>query len=330
MIPYSMWRETKSFELERAAFDQLNKLFYELNELRQKDSMTAGDEYQKFAVFHYISRTEHLLTVIGAILRRMESDKIDYARVLKEESARIQQAFKTNQQIVISADESSDRYREFLMADFESLYQIGNMLLDQWALVVTHLAGLSKPREFNFQKLIRDVINRSDHPNALALELRNRYIKEIRWIYHHLLIFRDKFVVHQNKPFQQSTLTDSVRGDIRICYLVDPVWYGEPARRLLEERIWKLNDQAPDAIKLAKSEISNPSYVLSHMFLYFEDFNEEQQNELGVLAKENGFSTPSSLELAHRLFRMVQDTTNVIRVYAQRPEAMIKLGSKEH
>ncbi len=134
MISYSEWRETKSFEHEQAAFEQLNKLFYELNDLRQSQQATSGNSYQKFAIFHYILRAEALIRVVGAILRRSAGDTIEYARAVK---ATLGQDF-------ISADDSPDRYLEVLIGDFESLYQIGNVLLDQWGPHSFTLGWISK------------------------------------------------------------------------------------------------------------------------------------------------------------------------------------------
>ncbi len=190
------------------------------------------------------------------------------------------------------------------------------------------MGGFPKAREFNFRKVVSEIIEAPNNDNALGVELHDTCINELRWIYNHFLIFRDKFVVHQTRPFQQSTLCNFDIPDIRICYLVDPVWNGETDMKAIHQRIWEINSKAPEAIRLDPSVIENPNYVLSHLFEYFDEFDSEGQTEMAFLAKENGFSSPSSTLLAHRLFGLVAKSTNNLREFAQLNLGNIKFGAK--
>ncbi len=324
MISYCDWRKTESFELEQAAFDQLNKLFYELYEARLQP--VGETSHQKYALFHYIERAEHLLRVIGAILRRMASDQNSYQRVFENEQAHLFSSFEQGRSIVVGADQSSERYREFLIADFESLYQVGHTLLDEWALIIGHIAALPQPNSINFNRMVTTHLATPE--NGLLADIKRKSADSIDWLYSHILIFRDKFIVHQTRPFQLSTITNSATGDLRLSYLVSSVWYGEAETGKLHEEIWELNSQVREDVRLNRESITNPNYVLAHLFEHLDAFGANQRDELQRLAKENGFTTPSSSLLAHRLFDFIATSILIVREYSTDSYASIKLGER--
>lgn len=319
MASYKAWQATESFKLEQNAFQQLHHLFYELYE--SKLVLIDDHCHQRYALFHHIEHSENLVRLLGAVLRRFTSDQASYLESFKNERQAI---LSSTQPMVINADDSSDRFREYLVADFESLYQIGGRLLDKWAWTISHLAALPKPHELNFHRVATRIMGSAD--NALLTELKDQHLKTIKWIHSHILVFRDKFIVHQARPFQQSTLTDPATGSIRISYLIDPVWYGQTELHTVHQTIMEVNERAPATIRLDPNIITNPNFVIGHLMEHFDVLDLSDQERLVELAKENGFTSPTLQVLAHKLFDFVTNTIATARIYAQRNPNAIKLG----
>lgn len=321
MVSYTAWQATESFRREQNACQELNCLFRELQEARL-DPLNE-QRYQKYALFHHIENTENLVRVLGAILRRSTSDQASYRDVFEKECLLM---LSPTQHTVIEADDSSDRFREYLVADFESLYQIGGRLLDKWAWTISHLAALPKLHEQNFRKVAIKIMSSTD--NTLLTELKDQHLKTIQWIHSHILVFRDKFIVHQANPFQQSTLTDPVTGSIRISYLIDPVWYGQTELSRVHQTIMEINERAPATIRLDPDITTNPNFVIGLLMEHFDALDLTDQERLVELAKETGFTSPTLQVLAHRLFDFVTATVATARIYARRNPDAIKLGAR--
>jgi hypothetical protein len=312
LITYAAWRETESFSLERSAFDELNRLFQQLFEVRLRP--INANSYQPYALFHYIANSQKLVTTIGAILRRMVNDSESYRRAIKQEDLKRAEGRKTRALVFTTADESPERFRELLIADFELIYTIANRLLDQWALIVSHISATPKPREENFNSLIKQYVQ-CEQDHLLWRSLLGECREIINWVYAHVLVFRDKFIIHQTKPFQQSTITDLATGYLRISYLIDPIWLGDEAKASLHKRILDVNSCAPPNIQLDLEQVSNPNFVIGHLFEHYEQFEPKLQDELVSIAKDNGFTAPNFLLLSHKIFNFVARTIPVVSRY---------------
>lgn len=325
-IAFSEWRETDSFKLEQVAVSELNQFFYELYDARLKPLQAPS--HQKYVLFNYIQRAQRLLRVLGASLRRMAGDEMGYRLAWLWEQEILEQAVLAARPLVIEADASTERFTEFLVADFESLYQVSKILLDLWALIVAHTAGLSKPRKENFFTIVDKIAN---VPDCELLSILNRdCFSALYWLHSHILVYRDKFIVHQNRPLQLGILTEPFSGKVRLSYLIDPVWCGDSEIARIHNEIWKLNEVAPDHIRLDRQAIGNPNYVIGHLMEHIQEFELSDRERLVELAKDNGFTTPPAGVIVDKLFEFIAKSIAIVRAYAQTAYSEIKLGERKN
>ncbi len=307
MISYSEWRETEYFKLERRAFDELNFLYHELIESLSEEQRA---DWQKYALFHFIARAKQLVETVGALMRRMRSDHLNFYAIQQSEIDRNFNATATpGEQIGIEADESSHRYAEFLIADFEALYQLGCRLLDQWTLILRCFCATSKVK--NFRSFVDDFLN-SEH--YLCSKLKQECSADFVWLYSHFLTFRDKFIVHQARPFQQSTI-NSGTDNFSVSFFVDPIWFGEENTKVFHETMWKLNERMPSSNRLDTNMIKNPNFVVGHLLQHIDLLVEHDQEILKAISKESGFTSASYQIICERLFDFIRKSVAILREY---------------
>lgn len=306
MIPYSAWRETEFFRLEREAFDQLNYLHHELLAILPIEN---DETWQSFALIHFVTRSKQLVVTVGALLRRMRSDHLKFSEIESMEIARHMNA-APGEQIVILADDSSDRFREFLIADFEALYQLGSRLLDQWTLIATSIGRISTKKAENYNKFVEYLESPLEE---FCLNLKCKFEPQLIWLHMNLLIFRDNFIVHHEKPFHQSTYTAGSE-EFAISFLVDPIWFTEENTKIFHSTIWEINDRAPSGVKLDSNVIKNPNYVVGHLLANVDRIAAVDRDLLRKIAKKTGFNSPTYQTICTRLFEFISATVTELRM----------------
>ncbi len=90
----------------------------------------------------------------------------------------------------------------YLKMDFESLYLFGEILLDQWSLVVAYALQKSRARETSFHSLVAE-FEEGEITSPLLCALWKRYNSDMIWLHANMRVYRNTFITHFDAPKQR-------------------------------------------------------------------------------------------------------------------------------
>jgi hypothetical protein len=304
--------------LAQRAFEQLNHLWYELHEIAGRPEKTG-----EHALFTHIERAEQLVRRIGVMMRRMDYDFKEFCQIKNKEMEQIVLAQASGNQFFIPAAESSDRLREVLIADFEALYESCANLLEQWAIIVTRVVGIGKK---TFHQLVENFMKVGSSSSPLWTQLSSAMEHDIVWVHSHVKIFRDDFVVHFEKPWQQSTIHNCDAGLLQLNFLISPDWYGQSKRKQKDELILLINSRAPEVVRTDSQLYPGTNYILSKLAEHIDLLSDDDRADVFKLVKELGFGSPTFQMLGERMLQFIERSIEILRTFAQTNRSSLNTG----
>lgn len=283
--------------------------------------------WDPFAFYWHANRGQQLLQRIGALSERLENDFNDFCVLIEKLVPRIERPPGVHVSNVENGVEwrKMNAIRELLIADLESLYETSSNFLDQWAFLACAIAGIGKR---NYHKLIISYIESEQMHGGLWSKLQEVAKADLIWIHEHIKIFRDNFVVHHEKPWQQSTLHNCETKTLHLSFLIAPGWYGEKERNSDDQSIMQLHGEMPSTLRIEDAERAGTNFVLSHMMEYIDEFESDSRKRLIDIAKRIGFVSPPYSVVAQNVLELPMKTVSVLLEHARAHPEAIDLGKR--
>lgn len=195
----------------------------------------------------------------------------------------------------------------------------GGMLLDEWAHLAAYVFNASNPVKFSFDRLVKsDGAPPFDTLWKIARD-------DILWLDAIPRLFRNKFIVHKELPWQS--------GHTRSMYLLDwSFWVPIAVGWLTDEETRNHKIQIADILK--KKNISSHSDNL-HEFVFsaldnIAQFDREDRVKISEIAMSVGFGTPAFQRFGKRMFEFILLGTNHLIETAQQKPETLNLGGRQN
>lgn len=213
---------------------------------------------------------------------------------------------------------------ELLKLDFETLYVVGGILLDQWALIALSLEPKAWKRNHPFVELYMHL--ESEDRSRLS-PIWDHVHEHLIWLHYNMRFYRNRFIVHANRPWQRGTARSVIGDDFRLHTPTPPGWLDDTA---LDEEIIALLDFAPEAIRDAPEgnrERTRPASLINQVFENIPNIRDRKDRErvASVFGRKGG-STPSFQLLAHRLGTLMSEGTSTLTEIARTDLTRVDLG----
>ena len=206
-----------------------------------------------YALFSHMAHALERVGDVRLIYSRLLEGRADYTRI----NARIDGERPENwpggvpfPEAVAGLMGEAHRINEALKLDYESLFHFGGVLLDQWAHAAGYLAGVGRPEGFVFHSLCEHVERENASP-ALR-PVREGLRRHTRWLHFWMRTYRNKFVVHAERPWQRGTVGGVSADDFALFTPSPPGWEDDAGVAL---EIHALLPHAPEWLQRA-----DPSY----------------------------------------------------------------------
>jgi len=210
--------------------------------------------------------------------------------------------------------------------DFESLFHFGSVLLDQWAYAVAYLSGVKDPHEFEFHDLVCRLDPQKDCPPALQ-PVRDQLLREARWLDFWMRSYRNKFVVHVDRPVQRGMVSSVIGSDFK---LFTPSAIGWEDAGKLDAEIMALLPLAPEWLQRTEPsywERARPAALLERVVENVGSIDSQAVRERIVdLARRKGIGTPTFQVIASVLADFVNRGSRLVRDAALANPSLINLG----
>lgn len=304
--------------------DQAEKNIHELSDIVLKGLKPPAGAY---AFFNHNSHMLSRLIDCRKILNRLFNQRY----ILTELSIRLFQIepknwpagvpYPKNVQKIMRQENEINGYMQL---DLESFYIFGGILLDQWSIQVIAVGNLPLKKRHPFVELV-DFLEKT--PNNVLDPVWTVLKKEMLWLYYQLRFYRNRFIVHANRPWQRGT-TRSVYGeDYNLHTPTPPGWIDDKA---IDKEIKKLIYLAPENIQKARDdywEKARPGALLERIFDNIGNIkNKGDREKVAELYGEKGGSTPSFQIVAKNLLHFVAEGTTLLCSIAKDNLSNINLG----
>lgn len=218
-----------------------------------------------------------------------------------------------------------DQITRVLKFDLESLFHFGSVLLDQWSLCVAYLAGKPTPEEHTFHGLVRSLDEPTlDHVlTPIAATLR----AEARWLQFWMRTYRNRFVVHADRPWQRGTTSRLIGDEFNLFTPSPPGWENDEQ---LDAEILTAIRLAPEWLQRKDAdywERSHPARLLERIVENIGSLDRHADRErVAHLAGRKGLSTPTFRVLIGVLVYFISNGMRLAREAALQAPAKINLG----
>ena len=206
-----------------------------------------------------------------------------------------------------------DEINKYTQQDLESLYMFGGMLLDQWAIQAIAVGNLPIGKK-DPQKMhpFVDLVKFFENDNKSRLDvIWNDLKEEMLWLHYQLRFYRNRFIVHANRPWQRGTTRSSLGEEYNFHIPTPPGFLDDEA---LDNEIRKLIRFAPKRIQDAPDdywEKARPGALIERIFNNIGNIpSREDREKVAEVFGEKGGSTPTFQIVAERLLHFVASGTN--------------------
>ena len=212
---------------------------------------------------------------------------------------------------------------ELTKLDFEALYMFGGILLDQWAIQATAIGNLLLRKKHPYRELVDYLQVNSDASHPIWEDLG----RELLWLYYQMRFYRNRFVVHANRPWQRGT-TRSVYGhDFNLFTPTPPDWLNDEE---LNQKIKSLVHLAPEPIRNAPDghwEKARANAPIERLFDNISNMEDPKDRKIvAELFGKKGGSTPSFEIVGRNLLSLVAKGTAILNDLAQKNLRDIDIG----
>lgn len=151
---------------------------------------------------------------------------------------------------------------EYMKLDLEALYMFGGILLDQWAIQAIAVGNLSLKKRYPYREFVENI---EAHPAALPL-IWEVLGKKLLWLHYQMRFYRNRFIVHANRPWQRGTTRSVYGDDFNLFTPTPPGWLDDES---LDQQIKDLVHLAPEHIRNAPDdywEKARPGALIERLF----------------------------------------------------------------
>lgn len=292
-----------------------------------------------YALFYHISFAEERICDIRRILNRLIEERKTLtatnralAKVMPESwppgvrfPPKVQRIMKREDYVVAH-----------MKTDFESLYMFGDTLLDQWSKIVAYMAGLPKPGKCDFTRLVKRLEDKR-HNVTLLTTVWNKFGPEMLWLYYWLRAYRNRFIVHIERPWQRTKTYRIWDSNFQFYTPSPPGWINKEDYRKEIESLLRLLPRKLQVLPHAHSRNPKVGIVLQHLFENIGAISLSAHRERVLkLVQEIGISTPTFQILGGNLLSFVMKATKLVlnealnnleKINLGRPRRSKKVGS---
>src|SRR5215831_2257279 len=236
-----------------------------------------------YAFFHHNSHAMTALQDCNRILQRLFSGRALLTKLSHEERRLMPQDWPAGTPLpeeVSKVITRSQDATELMKLDFESLYVFGGVLLDQWALLAIAIGNIECPKQHPFRELV-DVLD--ENQNTVLTPLWTAIKNDALWLYYQLRFYRNRFVVHANRPWQRGTTRSVYGNDFNLFTPTPPGWLDDEA---LDAEIKSLMHLAPERIRNARDdywEKARPGRLIEVLFDMIAQFEKADREHISRL-----------------------------------------------
>jgi hypothetical protein len=280
-----------------------------------------------YAFFHHSGHALARIQDCKRIVKRLFAGRIKLTELAKQLELVIPKKWPAGKPYPESTRRIMKEDREltaYMMQDLESLYMFGVILLDQWALQAICIGNLSLAKKHPFVELV----DYFDSEKKSALDPIWDQLKEkILWLHYQLRFYRNRFVVHANRPWQRGTTRSVYGDDFNLFIPTPPGWIDDDKTN---QEIRKLLYLAPKYIQEADDrywEKENPRRLIEILFNNIGKIEKkDERKQVAGIFGDVGGSTPTFQILAYNLFEFVMLATDLLFDIAQKNLSNIDLG----
>src|SRR5258708_3016353 len=279
-----------------------------------------------YAFFNHNSHAMTALQDCNRILRRLFSGRALLTQLSLEEQKAIPHNWPAGtpyREGVSKVINRSQDATESMKLDLESLYVFGGVLLDQWALQAIAIGNIECPKRYPFRELV-DVLD--ENRNTVLAPLWTAIKNDALWLYYQLRFYRNRFIIHANRPWQRGTTRSLYGNDFNLFTPTPPGWLDDEA---LDAEIKSLMVLAPERIRNARDdywEKAQPGRLIEVLFAMIPQFEKADRENISELFGRKGGSTPDFATVGQRLLRMISEGAEQLTSIAEANLATIDLG----
>ncbi len=307
--------------------EKINTILEQHKELEKQINLSKRITPGPRAVFYHQSYFIERLKNIRQIIKRLGINRKKITELhIKENKLRptkFQKKFSKKLQEVLGLNGD---LTEQMRLDMEVLFIFGNMVLDQWALIIKHLYGLGKlskgnNKEYPFKDLY--LILKDSTQNNLK-DLWDKHSRDIVWLYYNLRFYRNVFIEHLENPWQRGSTMSVYGEDFNLHIPVPPGWLDE---KEVESELKSIYHLAPQKLKDMPDDYWEKKNLKRVLEVTFQNIDgipmHDDREKVWKVWKKLGGSTPSYDVIANRLLRLIETTLKtIINEVKQNPESV--------
>jgi hypothetical protein len=207
-----------------------------------------------------------------------------------------------------------DEVNGYMQLDMESFYIFGGILLDQWALQAIAVGNikLSKKDVQNVNPFVDLLVFFEDGNKSILDPVWNKLKSEMLWLHYQMRFYRNRFIVHANRPWQRGNTRGVYGEDFNLHTPTPPGWIDD---KKIDEEIKKLIKFAPERIQKAPEDYweRSPGALIERIFDNIGNIeNKEDRKMIARIFGEKGGSTPTFQVLIKNLFSFVAEGTEML------------------
>jgi len=281
-----------------------------------------------YAFFHYSSHAITRLKDCRCIVKRLFAGRRKLTELARQEELTRPKNWPAGKPYPNEVKKIMKEERELtecMKLDIESLYMFGMILLDQWALQSICIGNLALQKKHPFNELVYYFDSGN---NDILAPIWDQLKEKILWLHYQLRFYRNKFVVHANRPWQRGTTMSVYGDDFNLFIPTPPGWIDdEKANQEITELIYL----APEHIQKASSdywEKKNPRRLIEILFDNIGNIEKKSDREkIASIFSTVGGSTPTFQILAGNLLEFVKLGTELLCDIAEQNLAYVDLGN---
>jgi len=206
---------------------------------------------------------------------------------------------------------------EQIVLDFQTMLLFTSIALDELAHLAAYILNSPKPQKSSFLKILED------KPNGI-FTLLQKYKADMLWLDVFSRLYRNKMIVHREKPWQIGHSRSSHGLDWQFTA---PISYGWLSEAELEENRIQIEDFATKKGFRINSNLYNTLFELLNNL---HQFDSEEQKKIYAIAETLGFNLPTFQAYAHKLADYLNACLTDLIEYSRNNFSNINLGAPTH
>ena len=267
-----------------------------------------------YMVFQHNTATLIRLRQIAFIVRRLYDDRAELFRV-ETASGSNSLPEASPPAGYVKPPRSRHELDEQIVLDFQTFLLFAGIALDEWAHCAAYVLGIPNPTKSSFDRIAKD------GRKELFREVWDLHQEGILWLDTFIRLFRNKFVVHREHPWQFSYghLVNSLEWSFWSPLSIG--WITEKKEAEVTAEI---------SVLLTKLGVAPSSDGLHRQVLQVlrrvSELDESDRKIIRNIAAEVAFEMPTFQEIAHRLIDFFIKATKTLSDLADTRPERINLG----